>query len=682
MTAAQRSAGSRSVGDVLQSRRLRWLVGRDVELESFETMLAADGPAVVFVHGPGGVGKTSLLELFAELAAGLGVPVRRLDGRELSPTRSAVREAVSGFPTDGRQALVLDGFERLTPLESWFRDSLLPSLPASVVTVLAGRRPPDAGWRADPAWRDVLHLMALRNLDRKACESYLQQSRIDPALHDRIVEVTHGHPLALSLLVDVVSRGGRLEADPLEPDLVAVLLRQLLDVVPDADQRRALGVCALARVTTEPLLRAALDLDEADTVFEWLRGMSFIETTDHGLAPHDLARDALDADMRWRDRDDYTATFRRIVAYLVTQLETAVGPDQLRAILDAKFMHRHQPISEVWADWETFGRNHPEPARPEDRQAILEIVEAWEGRESAEIAARWLDRQPQGFAVVRQAEGQVRGVLGLVDLTAATQADLAMDPGAQAAWEHARRHCPPRPGELVTMSRFILDDEEYQRPSPTMNLAPVSSIQHFLNTPGLRCSYIAVSDPERWEDYFTFFEIRRVADGDFGLGGRGFGLFVRDFGQIPLKPWLRFMFERDLLGVHAASPYDAGRSVVALSREDFEAAVRQALRDLRRTDRLSANPLLRSRLVQERVDADSPIDALRSLVGEAAERLREDPRDEKLFRVIDRTFLRAAPSQEKAAEMLGLPFSTFKRHLRAGVGRIITFLWDRELGQN
>jgi hypothetical protein len=47
--------------------------------------------------------------------------------------------------------------------------------------------------------------------------------------------------------------------------------------------------------------------------------------------------------------------------------------------------------------------------------------------------------------------------------------------------------------------------------------------------------------------------------------------------------------------------------------------------------------------------------------------------------VIDRTFLRPAPTQERAAELLGLPFSTYRRHRNRGVERIVAWLWQREL---
>jgi hypothetical protein len=105
----------------------------------------------------------------------------------------------------------------------------------------------------------------------------LRACGVDAAVHDRLVQVTHGHPLGLSLLADVVVRGGEATFDPLAPDLVATLVRRFVDLVPAGLQRNALEVCALARVTTEALVRNALALDDAHELFAWLRDLSFID---------------------------------------------------------------------------------------------------------------------------------------------------------------------------------------------------------------------------------------------------------------------------------------------------------------------------------------------------------------------------------------------------------------------
>jgi len=110
---------------------------------------------------------------------------------------------------------------------------------------------------------------------------------------------------------------------------------------------------------------------------------------------------------------------------------------------------------------------------------------------------------------------------------------------------------------------------------------------------------------------------------------------------------------------------------LALSQAEFSAAVRAALRDLHRPDALAANPLQRTRMAR---GGD-----LTGLIEQAVAALRADPRDAKLARALDRTYLRPAPTQERAAELLDLPFSTYRRHLARGTERVAGWLWQREL---
>ena len=103
-------------------------------------------------------------------------------------------------------------------------------------------------------------------------------------------------------------------------------------------------------------------------------------------------------------------------------------------------------------------------------------------------------------------------------------------------------------------------------------------------------------------------------------------------------------------------------------------------RDLHRPDLLARNPLLRTRLVTSHEGATGA-DGLEELVRAAASSLAGDPRDDKLFRALDRTYLPPPRTQEAAAAALGLPFSTYRRHLRQGLDRVVAWLWQRELGR-
>ena len=686
------SAGT--LGDLLAARRRRRFVGRTSEVELFQLALESPDPPflLLHIHGPPGIGKTSLLDVLAGLAADAGARVIRLDGRDLVPSPPAVLQAlgvlevpeeegaIAGLSNSGRLVVLFDTYERLSPLDDWVRTRLLPRLPATALTVVAGRTPPDSAWRTDPAWRELLRVVSLRNLSPEVSRQYLQACGVDPDRQEQLVELAHGHPLGLSLLADVVVRGGEAAADPLTPDLVGTLLQRFVEIVPSGLHRRALEVCAPARVTTEALLREVLGLEDAHELFTWLRELSFVESGPEGVFPHDLARDALEADLRWRDPEGYRRVFRGVRGHINGRLQTSRGQEQQRAIADAKYLFRRLPGVGSPVDWEAWGQQYPEPARPGDREPLLDLVLTWEGEASAAIAARWWERQPEGFFVVRGQDGVIGGFLALLDLTRASTQDIEADPGARAAWDYAMRHAAPRPTEMVTQSRFIVDREAYQGPSATLNATPILTLQRYLGTPNLAWDFLALAEPERWDAYFAAADLPRAAGADFWVGGRRYGLFAHDFRQIPVDALLELVTERALARDPTPSSPTVQPLLLVLSQPEFDDAVRQALRDLRRPDLLSRNPLLRTRLVRDRAGDEEPVAAtLEALVGAAVETLREHPRDDKLWRAVERTYVRPAATQERAAAALGLPFSTYRRHLTLGVDRVVAWLWDQEV---
>ena len=115
-----------------------------------------------------------------------------------------------------------------------------------------------------------------------------------------------------------------------------------------------------------------------------------------------------------------------------------------------------------------------------------------------------------------------------------------------------------------------------------------------------------------------------------------------------------------------------------LTREHFGNAVKDALRHYTRTDLLSGNPLRRMRVVTRLGGETASVAHLRQVLADAAETLFANARDHKLHRVLELTYFNPAPKQEAAAERLGLPFSTYRRHLNNGVDRITEWLWQRE----
>src|SRR5262249_10029360 len=137
-------------------------------------------------------------------------------------------------------------------------------------------------------------------------------------------------------------------------------------------------------------------------------------------------------------------------------------------------------------------------------------------------------------------------------------------------------------------------------------------------------------------------------------------------------------------GPQGAAPPQASEPLVVLSQDEFVQAVRDALRDFARPDLLRASPLLRARLIVERHGGQTTpaerVAGLQNLVLEGVETLKASPRDAKLSRAVYHTYFQPLAPQEQVAELLDLPFSTYRRHLKAGVARLAEALWAREIG--
>jgi rhodanese-related sulfurtransferase len=182
---------------------------------------------------------------------------------------------------------------------------------------------------------------------------------------------------------------------------------RVVEQLPGGAHYHALEVCARTRLTTQELLNHVLGRDEAASAFEWLRGLSFIEHTPDGVVPHDLAREILDADLRWRDPEGYRDLHGRILRYLVGRLQTRTGREQQRAYFDFVYLSRTSPVMRSYYDWETMTAAYAEPANPADYDSILTMVRRHEGRASERVAEFWLRRRPDAFVAFRRAGQQL-----------------------------------------------------------------------------------------------------------------------------------------------------------------------------------------------------------------------------------------------------------------------------------
>ncbi|TMC00273.1 MAG: ATP-binding protein, partial [Chloroflexi bacterium] len=180
-----------TVGEAVAMLQQSSVIGRDFELATFRSWLAYPGrPELLNVSGPPGVGKTTLLEVFAREAQLLGRDVAVADGHSFGATpqnlvvmlgggrSSTINELIEQL--NGNRSLVLiDTFEELEHLTNYLQQELLPRLDTGVKVVIAGRRPLVLAWRRADGWPKIVRLLALDGLSAGDSRLYLKRRGLD-----------------------------------------------------------------------------------------------------------------------------------------------------------------------------------------------------------------------------------------------------------------------------------------------------------------------------------------------------------------------------------------------------------------------------------------------------------------------------------------------------------------------
>ncbi|GAB7052036.1 hypothetical protein JCM9534A_71620 [Catenuloplanes indicus JCM 9534] len=704
-----------SLGERLRAARDRFFVGRERELDAFRAVLRDGG--VLGLHGPGGIGKSTLLRRLADEARDAGRTVSEVDGRTIEPSPAAFTAEVRRA---GGSVLLVDAFEHCQGLEGWLRDVFLPRLPAGTTVVVAGREP------------CVAESRELGDLSPAEADRLLELRGVPAGSRPAVLSFTGGHPLALTLAATLPdgslpgdaaptvppataapggapgteppagvpgtaptggARGGTVPGGPPggersgrpwrpAPEVLASLLSALIGDVPSASHRRALEICAHAPHTTEALLADVLGRTggvDPGALMRWLRGLPFTEDGRPGVTLHEMVREAVDADLRWRDPAEYERMHHAIGDHLLSRVRAAATPaDSLAAARALAHLQRYGPAAEWLTLLPRHGHGYEDGLRPGDHDAITAMTRAAQGEEAAATVTFWLGAQPGSFRVYRRStDDSAAGFLLWLRLPgdAPDAATLATaDPLAAAALAHAERTRPLGAGEHVGMLRFMIDSTAYDEVTSAMHTLQLRVYALWITSGRLAWTYVPAAGAPKWERLLGLVG-HHPAGVTTTAGGREYTLFACDWRVTPRDVWFAL----------ATPPVTPAPPVApALSRPDFDAAVRDALRDFHRPAALATSPLLGTRMTvaasrsAESGGAGDLVDALREVLTDAVDTLRDDPREARLHRVVATAFFHRLPTQVAAAERLGLSFSTYRRHLQRGLDLVCGHLWQHE----
>jgi hypothetical protein len=660
----------------LRAARIRAFVGRESELAAFRAALAHRARAftVLYLHGPGGIGKSTLLLRFADETRRMGLPVSWVGP---APDHSTPDDACPAADPTDPPVILIDDFDHREQPERWLRNTLLPASPVGTVIVVASRRPPSVAWRADLGWNDILLPLAVGPLSPAESTKMLRAQDVPDEHQESARRLAGGNPLALRVAAQtVVADPGAGTDEDLVRGLALSIFDQLIGDIPSRDHRHALEVCAHAATTNEDLLRATIPGADAAMLFDWLRNLPFVGSDARGIYPTDLVRNMVETELRWRDADHYATMHSRVQEHLVKRARRIGADAVLPFVADVIFVQRAEtrqpPLVTKLAGFEVQ-EHHYEPA---DEHRVREIALGAEGAGAAELVAFWLRRQPEAFRVYRRPGDRTAiAFFALLRLSHPTDEELSTDPVIAAAWERTQRVMPMRPGEHAAVARFVVDPASYHRPSECMDLMRLRLAASVICDDELTWSVIVTPDPAFWAPTVERSHLRN--DGPpITVDGRQYSLFSQYWGSLSLSA--RSDTGDDIMSSRRPKTMAMTQhSSTGWTRAEFDQAVRNTLRSWRRPDVLGDSRMAHSRMVAE-AGGDDPVAALRRIFSAALDTLGDDPRQAKFHRVLTATFLDGAPTQEAAAERLGLPFSTYRRHLARGLSGLSALLWKAE----
>jgi hypothetical protein len=639
------------LGERIASNDAARFAGRDRELEMLERIIEPTSRIHVgFVHGDGGIGKSTLLRELGRRAGALGYEVFAVDGRELAPAPRELERALAGAGSCPRPLILLDTYERIEAFGELLRGRILPRLPETTRVLVASRRPPEAGWQQD-GWETATLVLSLGPLDRGDAGLLLERRGIeDPRVKGELIDWAGGSPLALTMAADGEGGSPYPNGDGQQGGrtITAALVRRIVGDEVDGSHADVLAVAAIADRVDARLLGDVLPEVDGGALSAWLRGLSFAEPVGRGTALHELARRALAAELTAEEPGHERDLRRRIADHLASR-----G----RAGESGRFLEFgalvHDPTVRYGFGVLGSRSHHVDGLREGDAEAAAAAL--GEGEAAWWPATgRWFEEVPEAVTAVRDSEGRLAGFSVSVVLADAP-AWAAEDPALAPVFAHARAHDADPARTLV---RRELYDLTHGREG--FGDSPVAAL--------LNAAFARQADLLRVERQYCVNDGRDRSMLDFNraAGVQHLAELGRDDGGRPLTYHL-LEYGPDGMG-------DAGRALVyrdlglappAAGAELEAEAVRAALRDFHEPLALAAGPLGSGETTAAR--AESARRRLREAT--EAEFARSLP-EQQLRATIEWGYFDADIGHEAAALKLNISRATYFRRLAEAVERV------------
>ena len=534
--------------DRLERAAAEAVLGRDQEMDRMVEHFEKSGAVLTFVHGMGGIGKSTLLAAVAPRLAQSGARIIKLDGRTLEPTPSGLFAALAAalglaapfanvesiareLDSDPRAtAIVIDEYDRIRLLDAWLRHEVLPAQPERTRWLFAGRFAPHSAWLTTPGWSEAVLSLRLTALSDAASRALLARRGVAAESMAPLLGLASGNPLALELAARYTAPpgfGGHAENAVLD----ALARRCVEDLAPAL--REAIDATSVVRCMTKPLLDAMLNRPKDEALLEELAELSFVERAADGFVLHESIRHAIASRLRAVDPHRHRALRSAALACLegASRDSAPTGPNAWRLTADLLFIVDHPEIREA------FFPSHEttlsiDSALPSDHETVLAIAQRYESPETVAVFEHWWQHGRAFFDVARDATGQVLGFAILAASSSLPAAIVARDPLVRA-WLNDLETGPGRDRGAL-FHRRVLSAGHGEAPCAARGALWLAAKRAYVARPGQWALYSGTREPTATLNIVQKFGFR-----DAGIQAGDDSTLVLEFGAAGVWSWLR-----------------------------------------------------------------------------------------------------------------------------------------------
>jgi hypothetical protein len=629
-------------------------VGRAHEVALLEDDLLGPEPVapIVFVHGPGGIGKSALLREMQRRAEAQDIRVVRIDGRDPETAQELAPQLLEDVGETERSLVVLDSYEHVAALGALLRARLSAHLGVRARLLIAGRRSPEPSWFQD-GWDARLRVVGLRPLSDDDSRTLLARRGLrDPAAIEETARWAAGSPLSLIVGADALLAGQVLDLTRLDADaaLAEALIQRLAGDELEGADREVLAVAAIARAVDARMLAAVLPGLDGDLAEQWLRSRSFSEPFGVRVALHERVRKAARGGLLATDPELDRELRRRLADHLFGRAvlgELSLLPDLAELIDDPRVRWAVSPSHH--AATHRFGWLEPGDAAALSARLDGDGTRWWQGVE------HWIEHGAEHAVVVRDVAGEV-AAFGIA-VTPATAPEWAHEDQILGPWlADARSRYPDGDVLLLREGHDFNRDEGGPEQSPAIAVGNMALVSRS-GLPTVRAMYSGLIDPtEAQRESVRALGCIEPPELTIVDGERTVRCYLNDFGPGGLVGWIRTLVYSDL-----GLPPPPERPPAAVGAE----TVRDALRSFRDARALARSPLARG------VSTDARAASVRGLLREAVAASFGESEDERLLRsVLELGYVEPGTSHIDAQRTLHLSRANYFRRLRTGAERV------------